>query len=84
MAQFRDYLRDPGYFRAVRTKIGDELREQHDLTEPLPTQPPRIAQAARAHVEIDDTGERLYAAVEKSLEAIVPLDRRHTGKTQGP
>jgi hypothetical protein len=84
MAQFRDYLRDPGYFRAVRTKIGDELSEQHDLTEPLPHSLLALLKQLEPHVEIDDTGERLYAAVEKSLEAMVRLDRRHTGKNQEP
>jgi hypothetical protein len=84
MAQFRDYLRDPGYFRAVRTKIGNELREQHDLTEPLPQSLLALLKQLERRVEVDDTGERLYAAVEESLEAMVRLHRKNPGKTQWP
>ena len=84
MTQFRDHLRDPGYFRAVRTKIGDELRKQHGLTEPLPHSLLALLEQLERRVEIEDTGEKHYAAVEESLAAMVRLDRRHREKTLEP
>ena len=81
MLRFRDHLRDPGYFRDIRKPVGDELREQHDLTEPLPQSLLALLKQLETRVEIE---ERLYAAVEQSLAAVAHLARRHPGKTQEP
>jgi hypothetical protein len=84
MTRFQDHLRYPRHSRAIRMKIGGELREQHDLTEPLPHSLLALLKRLDTHVENDATQERLYAAVEESLAAMAHLDRRNPGKTQGP
>jgi hypothetical protein len=73
MAQFKDYSRDPGYSRAIRMKIGDGLREQHDLTEPLPHS--LLALLKRLETRVA-TQERLYAAVEAGVAAMAHLSRQ--------
>jgi hypothetical protein len=36
MTRFQDHLSDPGYSHAIRMKLGENLRVQYDLMEPLP------------------------------------------------
>jgi hypothetical protein len=71
MAQFRDYLRDPGYFRAVRTKIGEGLREQCDLMEPLPQGLVELLGQLDTSARVrETTRERLFAEVKQGIEAM--------------
>jgi hypothetical protein len=84
MLRFRDHLTDPGYFRDVRKRVGDELREQHDLTGPLPQSLLGLLKQLDIRVENDATRERLFAAVEQCLAAMAHLERRNPGKTQEP
>jgi hypothetical protein len=44
MQQQPDDFRDSFYYRAIRTKLGEGLRQSHDLTEPMPD---RLAQLLR-------------------------------------
>jgi hypothetical protein len=84
MLRFRDHLRDPGYFRDIRKPVGDELREQHDLTDPLPQSLLALLKQLDIRVENDATRERLFAAVERCIAAMAQLERRNPRKTQEP
>jgi hypothetical protein len=61
--------------RAIRMKIGGEVREQHDLAEPLSESLVGLLERLEARVRHDAALERQYAVVEEALESMINLAR---------
>jgi hypothetical protein len=71
-ADFRD---------AIRAKLGEALREQHDLTEPLPQGLVELLGQLYASVRARESTEaRLYAEIDKCIAAMVNAAYRKPGE----
>jgi hypothetical protein len=71
-ADFRD---------AMRAKLGQALREQHDLTEPLPKGLVELLGQLDASVRArNSTQARLYAEVDECVAAMVSAANKKPGK----
>jgi hypothetical protein len=70
-------FRDSRYDGAIRAKLGEALRQQHDLMEPLPPGLVELLGRLEARAGVRDTNrERLYAAVDECVAAMVCADRK--------
>ena len=79
MTRFQDHLRDPAYFRPVRTKLGDALREQYDLMEPVPPSLIELLSKLENNTQRrDTTSARLYARVDECIAALADAARPRT------
>jgi hypothetical protein len=71
MEQHDDFKERP-YFVAVRAKLGEALREQHDLMEPLPQGLVELLARLETSVRIGEvTRERLFAEIDECIAAMV-------------
>jgi hypothetical protein len=72
MARFQDHVGDPGYFRPIRLKLGEGLREQYDLMEPLAPGLVELLGQLDTTIRIrESTRERLYAEIDECIAAMV-------------
>jgi hypothetical protein len=77
MQQGHDDFREPQYFGAVRTKLGQTLREQHDLTEPLAPGLVELLGQLDTTIRVrGTTRERLYAEIDECIAAMVQATYR--------
>ena len=76
MTRFQELLRDPAYFRPIQTKLGEKLREQYDLMEPLPPGLVELLSQLENSAFLETTRARLYAEMEADLRV---RHRRETG-----
>jgi hypothetical protein len=82
MTRFQDHLSDPAYSRAIRTKLGDALREQYDLMKPVPPSLVELLTQLNARVRFRETTEaKLYAEIDECVAALVMAAH---GKPQEP
>jgi hypothetical protein len=66
---------------AIRAKLGQSLRERHDLTEPLPQSLVELLGQLNASVRARESNEgRLYAAVDECVAAMVEAASRKPGE----
>jgi hypothetical protein len=70
------------YFRAMRETLGDELRQQYEVTGPAPQGLVELLDQLDTRVR-EATRERLYSAVEQSLAAMARAGGRKTGNPVG-
>jgi hypothetical protein len=71
-ADFRD---------AMRAGLGQALREQHDLTEPLPQSLVELLGQLNASVRARESNEgRLYAAVDECVAAMLRAANKKPGE----
>ena len=77
MQQRHKEFREPQYFGTVRAKLGQALREQHDLMEPLA---PGLLELLGQLETAADTREaaRLYGEVDEAVAAIIRAAHRNT------
>jgi hypothetical protein len=79
MTRFQDHLRDPAYFRPVRTKLGEALREQYDLMEPVPPGLVELlSKLENSTHRRDTTSARLYARVDECITALADAANRRS------
>jgi hypothetical protein len=65
-------LRDSRYDKAIRTKLGDGLRERHDLMEPLAPRLLELLAELKTSLDVRQTTEaKLYAEVDECIAAMV-------------
>jgi hypothetical protein len=77
MTRFQDHLSDPAYSRAIRTRLGDALREQYDLMEPVPPSLVELLTQLNARVRFRETTEaKLYAEIDECVAALVTAANR--------
>jgi hypothetical protein len=80
MTRFQDHLSDPAYSRAIRTKLGDALREQYDLMEPVPPSLVELLTQLNARVRFRETTEaKLYAEIDECVAALVTAAHEASG-----
>jgi hypothetical protein len=83
MTRFQDHLGDPAYSRAIRTKLGDALREQYDLLEPVPPSLVELLARLSASVRFRETTEaKLYAEIDECVAALVQAANRKPRETE--
>lgn len=76
-SDFRDSRNDG----AIRAKLGQALREQHDLMEPLPAGLVELLGRLEAGAGVRETPRaRLYAAVDECVAAMVEAASRKPGE----
>jgi hypothetical protein len=70
-------FRDSRYDGAIRDKLGEALRKQHDLMEPLPPGLVELLGRLEAGAGVRETPRaRLYAAVDECVAAMVHAANR--------
>jgi hypothetical protein len=72
MTRFQGHLSDPAYSRAIQTKLGDALREQYDLMEPVP--PSLVELLAQLDTSVrhrEARAAKLYAEFDRCVAALV-------------
>jgi AcrR family transcriptional regulator len=65
---------------AMRAKLGQALREQHDLTEPLPRGLVELLGQLDASVRARDTEARFYAEIDECVATMVRVANRKRGE----
>jgi hypothetical protein len=83
MTRFQDHLSDPAYSSAIRTKLGDALREQYDLMEPAP--PSLVELLAQLNASVrhrEATAAKLYAEIDECVAALVSSANKEPGKPE--
>jgi hypothetical protein len=76
MEQHDDFKERP-FFVAVRAKLGESLRERHDLTEPLPPGLVELLAQLDSSVRVRQTTEaKLYAEIDECVAAMVSAAKR--------
>jgi hypothetical protein len=84
MTQFQGHLRDPAYSRAIRTKLGDALREQYDLMEPVPPSLVELlAQLSTSVRHREARAAKLYARFDECVAALVAAANRRPREPEG-
>jgi hypothetical protein len=77
-------FRDSRYDGAIRATLGEALRKQHDLMEPLPSGLVELLVRLEAGAGVRETaGARLYAAVDDCEAAMVEAASRKPGELEG-
>ncbi len=80
MQQHTDHLGERR-LAAVRAKLGEGLRAEHDLMEPLAPRLVELLQQLDARArERESTEARLHAEVEESIAALIRLAPRRPGE----
>jgi hypothetical protein len=77
MTRFQDHLSDPAYSSAIRTKLGDALRDQYDLMEPVP--PSLVELLAQLNTSVrhrEARAAKLYAEFDECVSALVSAANR--------
>ncbi len=74
-------FRDSRYDCAIRDKLGEALRNKHDLMEPLPPGLVELLCRLEAGASVRETpGARLYAAVDECVAAMVRAANKKPGE----
>jgi hypothetical protein len=74
-------FRDSRYDGAIRATLGEALRQQHDLKEPLPPGLVELLGRVEAGAGVRETPRaRLYAAVDESVAAMVCAANKKPGE----
>jgi hypothetical protein len=71
MTRHQDHLSDPAYSLAVRTKLGDALREQYNLVETPPPGLVELLVQLNASVRYREAEAKLYARIDECVAAMV-------------
>lgn len=72
MQQRNNDFGDPRYYGAVRTKLGESLRQQYDLKEPLPLGLVELLDRLRASAHAREVAEaKVYAELEEAIATMV-------------
>jgi hypothetical protein len=76
-------FRDSRYGGAIRAKLGETLRERHDLVEPLAPRLLELLAQLDISVHVRETTEaKLYAEVDQCVAAMVRAAGRKPGKPE--
>jgi hypothetical protein len=80
MQQHTDHFREK-QLAAVRAKVAEGLRAEHDLVEPFAPRLVELLQQLDARaLERETTEARLYAEVDESIAALIGLAPRRPGE----
>jgi hypothetical protein len=77
-------FRDSRYAGAIRAKLGETLRERHDLVEPLAPRLLELLAQLNISVHVRETTEaKLYAEVDECVAAMVCAANRKLREPEG-
>jgi hypothetical protein len=81
MQQRYNEFREPQYFGTVRAKLGQAMREQHDLMEPLAPGLLELLGRLETAADARETARaRLYGEIDEAVAAIVRTAHRKPGE----
>jgi hypothetical protein len=85
LQQRPDNFSDSFYYRAIRTKLGEGLRQQYDLMEPLPQGLVELLGQLDTSARVRDaTRAKLYAEVKEGIKAMGDAANRKPREPREP